>query len=165
MVWEFLPAGLGVCHHLVKNHIDGRDRRPSFVLSVICSALIVGGWVVLAWSRISYWGTAEMMYMCDSPIETVECIWVNIWCMLDWIWSRNCRNTLLLHWAGQLARSAKNGNCLYIQPGIRHRPDGSISDCESWDISGSWLYNVLSKKKGTTIVWCGLSVKGSCFVI
>ena len=51
------------------------------------------------------------------------------------------------------------GCCLYIQPGIRHRHDEAISDCESWDISGSWLYSVLTEKKGATIVWCGLSMK------
>ena len=31
------------------------------------------------------------------PIETVKYIWVNIWCILDWILSQNCRNTLPLH--------------------------------------------------------------------
>ena len=35
--------------------------------------------------------------MCDCPMETVKYIWVNIWCMLDWILSENCRNTLPLH--------------------------------------------------------------------
>ena len=34
--------------------------------------------------------------MCDCPIETVKYIWVNIWCMLDWILSQNCRNTTSL---------------------------------------------------------------------
>ena len=34
--------------------------------------------------------------MCPS-IETVKYIWVNIWCMLDWILSQNCKNTLSLH--------------------------------------------------------------------
>ena len=67
------------------------------------------------WSRKSYLGLAEIMYMCDGPIETVEWIWVNIWCMLDWIWSQNCRNTLLLHTTGQLVRSAKNAT-LYVYP-------------------------------------------------
>ena len=55
------------------------------------------------------------MYMCDGPIEIVKCIWVNIWCMLDWIWSQNCRNTLLLNTAGQLVRSANNGT-MYVYP-------------------------------------------------
>ena len=36
--------------------------------------------------------------------------------------------------------------CLYIQPGIRHRPDEAILDCESWDISGDWLHNVPREK-------------------
>ena len=30
------------------------------------------------------------------PMETAEYIWVSIWCMLDWILSQNCRNTLSL---------------------------------------------------------------------
>ena len=51
------------------------------------------------------------------------------------------------------------GRCLYIQLGIKHRLDGAISDCESWDISGSWLYNVLRGKKESNIAWCSLSVK------
>ena len=38
------------------------------------------------------------------------------------------------------------GGCLYIQSGIRHRLDGAVSDCESWNISGNWLHNVLRKK-------------------
>ena len=35
--------------------------------------------------------------MCDVPIETVKYILVNIWRMLGWILSQNCRNTLPLH--------------------------------------------------------------------
>ena len=144
-------VGYGTCQLLIKNQIDVIDRTPNFVLSVVFSALIVGGWMVLAWSRKSYLGPAEIMYMCDDPIETVECIWVNIWCMLDWIGSQNCRNTLLLHTAGQLVR--------------RTKPDGAISDCENWDISGSWLHNVLvlRGKKEATIAWCGLRVKKQLF--
>ena len=34
--------------------------------------------------------------MCDGPIKTVKYIWVNILCMLHWILSQNCRNTLSL---------------------------------------------------------------------
>ena len=101
-VRDGFPVGHGLYQLILKNHIDGRDRRPSFVLSVVCSALIVDGWVVLAWCRKSYIGPAEIMYMCDGPIETVECIWVNIWCMPDWIWSQNCRNTLLHTFCMQL---------------------------------------------------------------
>ena len=46
--------------------------------------------------------------MYGSPIETVENIWSNIWCILDWIWSQSCRNTVLLHTVDQLVRNAKN---------------------------------------------------------
>ena len=68
------------CILLVKNHIirerererdrdrdrdkdTERDRRPNFVLYVVCSTLIVGGWVVLAWSRTSYLGQAKIVHM------------------------------------------------------------------------------------------------------
>ena len=40
----------------------------------------------------------------DSPVESVEYIWVNIWCTYDWILSKNCRNTLPLHIVDQLVR-------------------------------------------------------------
>ena len=53
--------------------------------------------------------------------------------------------------------------CMYIQPGIRHRLDGAISDCESWNIGRSWLHNVLREKRGATIVGCTLSVKRQLF--
>ena len=34
--------------------------------------------------------------------------------MLDWIWSQNCRNILLLHTVDQLVRNAKNETrCVY----------------------------------------------------
>ena len=59
----------------------------NFVHSLICSALIVGRQVLLAWSRKSYLGSSEIMYVCDSRIKTVESLWMSIWCMLDWIWS------------------------------------------------------------------------------
>ena len=52
--------------------------------------------------------------MRDGLIETVEGILVNIWCMLDRIWSQNCRNLLLLHTVGQLVRSAKDGTLFCI---------------------------------------------------
>ena len=32
----------------------------------------------------------------------------NIWCMLDWILSQKCRNTISLHTVDQLVRSVKN---------------------------------------------------------
>ena len=64
------------------------------------------------------WGRLKSCKMCDGPIENFECIWVNIWCMVDWIWSQNCRNTLLLDTAGQLVWSTKkkkNGT-LFVYP-------------------------------------------------
>ena len=56
------------------------------------------------------------------------------------------------------------GRCLYIQPGIRDRPDGAISDCESWDIPGSWWNKVLREKKEATIAWC-MQFKGEKVVV
>ena len=50
--------------------------------------------------------------MCDGLIETVKYIWVNILYMLDWILSRNCRNSLHFQKAGQLTRSAKSQTLL-----------------------------------------------------
>ena len=38
----------------------GRDRRPNFVIFVVWSALIVGRWVVVAWSRKSCLGPVEI---------------------------------------------------------------------------------------------------------
>ena len=46
--------------------------------------------------------------MCGGPIETVKYILVNILYMLDWIFSQNCRDSLPLHTAVQLARSTKS---------------------------------------------------------
>ena len=48
------PEGHGVGQLLVKNHMDVEDRTPNVILSVVCSALIIGGWVVSAWSKKSY---------------------------------------------------------------------------------------------------------------
>ena len=50
----------------------------------------------------------------DGPMEIVEHIWVNIWCILDRVSSQNCRNTLPLHTVGQLVRSAKNETLLWL---------------------------------------------------
>ena len=60
--------------------------------------------------------------MCDCPIETVKYIWVNIWCMLDWISSQNCRNALPLHTVVEQLRVQKlktlfcPTNCLQPTP-------------------------------------------------
>ena len=37
-----------------------RDRAPHFVIFVVWSALVVGGWVVAAWGKKSYLGPAEI---------------------------------------------------------------------------------------------------------
>ena len=43
-----------------------------------------------------------VLSMCDGPMVTVGWIWVNIWCMLHWIFPQNCRNSLPLHRASWL---------------------------------------------------------------
>ena len=83
---------------------------------------------MLALNRKSYLGPAEIKYMCDGLIETVECILVNIWYMHDGVWSQNCRNTLLLYTTVPLVRSAKNGTLFVYSTRIRYTPDGAISD-------------------------------------
>ena len=38
----------------------GRHRKPNFVIFVVWSAVIVDGWIVVAWSRKSCLGPAEI---------------------------------------------------------------------------------------------------------
>ena len=47
--------------------------------------MYLGCWVEWRWAYENPVGLS----MCDCPTETVKCIWVNIWCMLDWILSKN----------------------------------------------------------------------------
>ena len=39
-----------------------RDRKSNFVIFVVWNALIVGGWVLVVWSRKSYLGPAEIIF-------------------------------------------------------------------------------------------------------
>ena len=43
-----------------KNSEGERERAPYFVIFVVWSALVVGGWVVAAWGKKSYLGSAEI---------------------------------------------------------------------------------------------------------
>ena len=38
----------------------GGDRKPNFVIFLVLSALIVGGWMVVVWSRKSCLGLVEI---------------------------------------------------------------------------------------------------------
>ena len=40
-----------------------------------------------------------MLFMIDGAIETMEYIWVGIWCMLDWIIGL-CHKTTEMHFCG-----------------------------------------------------------------
>ena len=86
------------------------------------------------------------MCICDGPTESVECTWVNIWCMLDSIWSQNYRNTLLLHKAGQLQRSSKDTVCISNGGSGIDRLE-RYQFVKAGSISGSWLHNVLREKR------------------
>ena len=50
----------GFVNVLLKTN-GGRDRRPNFVIFINRSALIVGGCLVVAWSRKSYLGSVEII--------------------------------------------------------------------------------------------------------
>ena len=45
--------------------------------------------------------------MNDGATETAECIWVDIWCMLDWI--IGCHKTVEMHFPGM---SCATGECI-----------------------------------------------------
>ena len=44
---------------LLKNN-GRRDKRPNFVIFVVWSAVIIGGWVMVAWSRKYCLGWTEI---------------------------------------------------------------------------------------------------------
>ena len=95
---------------------------------------------------------------CDSPMETVEYVWRNIWCMLNWILSQNCRNTLTLHTVDQLVRSTNNEMLLYLsEEGFKHRLHGLLpktleSLSQFYKIqTGGWPSEVLHEIKRRTI--------------
>ena len=55
--WNFVHVSLqGMMHLLCWKLHNVRDRRLNFVHSVVCSVLIVGGWVMLAWCRKGLFG-------------------------------------------------------------------------------------------------------------
>ena len=55
--------------------------------------------------------------MNDGAMETVECMWVDIWCMLDWIIGL-CHKTAEMHFPGMsCSTSCKNINIR--RPNIR----------------------------------------------
>ena len=67
------------------------------------------------------WGPC-LRRACENPVglsmQSFRNCWihlVNIWWMLDWILSQNCRNTLPLHTVDQIASSAKNGRLLWLE--------------------------------------------------
>ena len=75
--------------------------------------------------------------MCDSPIETVKYIWVNIWCMLHWILSKKkCRNTFPLRTVDQLARSAKSLEAVVPNQLLAANADAVAYQMEEYKNSG-----------------------------
>ena len=128
--WNLVYLLEKVQMEIMKKKLGGNIRNRFY--SDLCGKPIWGGWCL----RKSC-GTLHVW----RPYETVEHIWLNIWYMLGWILLQNCRNTLPLHTAYQVVRSAKNETLLYSsKQGIRHRLDGPVSDCKSrcvpiWAIS------------------------------
>ena len=52
--------------------------------------------------------------------------------MLDWVFSQDCRNTLLLHTVDQLMRNSEKEMLFYqSESEIRHRLNGPMSNCKS----------------------------------
>ena len=45
--------------------VGKRDRRPQFVIFLVWSALIVGGWLVVDWGRKSYLVPVEISSFVD----------------------------------------------------------------------------------------------------
>ena len=44
--------------------------------------------------------------MNDGAMETVECMWVDIWCMLDWIIGL-CHKTAEMHFPGMVCSTSE----------------------------------------------------------
>ena len=51
-----------IVNSLLKIYGGGGDRRPNFINFVIWSAIFVGWWVVVLWSRKSYLRMAEFAF-------------------------------------------------------------------------------------------------------
>ena len=57
--WSMFAFQFWWCELSLKNQW-GRDRSSNFIIYVVCSALIASGWVVVAWSKKSCLGPAEI---------------------------------------------------------------------------------------------------------
>ena len=55
----------------------GRYNGPNFVIIVVYSAMIVSGWVVVAWGRKFYLGS---WYVCLRKVS-----WMRVWSMVAWV--------------------------------------------------------------------------------
>ena len=96
--------------------------------------------------------------MCDGPIETARYIWVNILYMLDWIFSQNCRNSLPLHTAVQLARSTKSSKLSYLTKCLQSTPSSVFYQIEEYkNISLVTILHCLNSFK-STLQLCGIFI-------
>ena len=82
----------GVCRVQMKKKWGGK-RRKSFYREMWGNTLEIGG----GRGGGGHCENLVRLSKCDSPIETIEYIWVSIWSILDWILSQNSRNILPLH--------------------------------------------------------------------
>ena len=66
--------------------------------------------------------------MDDGAMETVECMWVDLWCMLDWIIGL-CHKTAEMHFPGM---SCSTSECIKWDAVGTVAADGD-GVCENWN--------------------------------
>ena len=82
--------------------------------------------------------------MCGRPMKTLQKIWVNVWCMFDWIFPQNCRNTLLLHIVDQLVRTSKYKKTFYLSElWIKHNRMDLYHTVKAWESFPELLPKIL----------------------
>ena len=139
---------------------DVRDRRLNFFHSVVCSALIVSGWVRLAWCRKGLFG-ANWNHV--HVWRSYRNFWMHLgeYLVHAWLISwQNWRNTLLLHTVGQLVWSTKY-RTLFVYP-TQDQTYTGWNDIRLWKLGHQRELVCITywgKKKEATIALCGLSVK------
>ena len=78
--------------------------------------------------------------------------------MLDWIFSQNCRNSLPLHTAVQLARSTKSSKLSYLTKCLQSTPSSVLYQIEEYkNISLVAILHCLNSFK-STLQLCGIFI-------
>ena len=77
-------------------------------------------------------------------MKTLQKIWVNVWCMFDWIFPQNCRNTLLLNIVDQLVRTSKYKKTFYVSElWIKHNRKDLYHTVKAWESFPELLPKIL----------------------